>query len=966
MLLSINTGAFSQNIFTGGKANWNFKITGKNYTPRSTDSARFIFNPGLQIGTLYLYSHKNANPIKTRIKAIIENFTGIGSYSITSATVEESGTACSFKGNNSGTLTVTKLDTTIMSIEGSFEMTTTCHDDINNNDYLAVVREGKFKIGNYRTFTLLDGRNLVMANIPSAISLVTNINPKDNIKKFDDTTDADGQILVEFNKLSENDQLIFEIFADTIRATKQGHEAVDNIKYIVKLDNMDIDKDGNVNFLALTNARKDDTLKMVHTTLMYNLVISIEWNAKTEYFNQLSSWLTLGCNYLYDVTNGQCMLNKIAIYDNAVNSQNADMMIYANNIQWPLAHINGIDMSNPTFNITQNNDKIVFPRAWGGSLLESVLTTAKPFWMTVNRSKNLRPIIHEFGHYGFGFYDEYKDVFGNPLNKTTNFGYMDNAYLNLGFPNQLNDDFTSEMSDAQRYMSDPIYVQTQQYALNVNDCWNHFKNKYEKDYGSGSYQIFCQIKLPSDQLQQSGNDFLPGPNEDIDNPNWDISNQMEIISFNTSDLNFGDFSLQIPEDNEINVEIATNPRIILVKNGNAIIQGLAQIDIPPVVTGYDRKAIVLGAEVNDQVYYEYTVALADNTIKNISGIINIDQISKTEKSELPEILTNKENSLQLSVDSTFNFINFWNYNSAGDIELKHYSDANYLNSPFIMGQKYDNSFEKFTLNYNSNEKYWSVLITDTLSPLGINFFNFYYKPDSTFFSFQYSAISNFSNEVFANSGSASIHFDSKSDLIERVAIFSTQYSPIKNGIKSFAKNPAEIHSISVFPPLNIFDENDSNYFSIHYNPKSLTVYEEATLKMFRFDETVNKWELIGGIVDTNHKYVSAKIPSPGVYTIFSTELGTSININVNDGYQMYLSPNPATDFLEFSYPPLERGSGGVDIKIYNMYGQIQTTPSLRDTPPWKGGEKVRLNVSGLAPGMYFFRMGDRVSKFIKL
>jgi hypothetical protein len=56
----------------------------------------------------------------------------------------------------------------------------------------------------------------------------------------------------------------------------------------------------------------------------------------------------------------------------------------------------------------------------------------------------------------------------------------------------------------------------------------------------------------------------------------------------------------------------------------------------------------------------------------------------------------------------------------------------------------------------------------------------------------------------------------------------------------------------------------------------------------------------------------------------------------------------------------------VDIKIMNVFGQILTTPSLRDTPPWKGGEKVRIDVSGLAPGMYFVRIGERVGKLIKL
>ena len=70
-----------------------------------------------------------------------------------------------------------------------------------------------------------------------------------------------------------------------------------------------------------------------------------------------------------------------------------------------------------------------------------------------------------------------------------------------------------------------------------------------------------------------------------------------------------------------------------------------------------------------------------------------------------------------------------------------------------------------------------------------------------------------------------------------------------------------------------------------------------------------------------------------------------------------------------SFPSLE---GGVTIKIYNVLGEIQTTPQWaspllrnRDTPPYQGGEKVRIDVSSLAPGMYLVRIGDKVGKFVK-
>ena len=78
--------------------------------------------------------------------------------------------------------------------------------------------------------------------------------------------------------------------------------------------------------------------------------------------------------------------------------------------------------------------------------------------------------------------------------------------------------------------------------------------------------------------------------------------------------------------------------------------------------------------------------------------------------------------------------------------------------------------------------------------------------------------------------------------------------------------------------------------------------------------------------------------------------------------QISVYPNPAVNFIEIPYPPLERGSGGLNIKIYDVFGQnCDLTPTLSTS-----GEGVRIDVSGLAPGMYFVRIGDRVSKFIKI
>ena len=83
-----------------------------------------------------------------------------------------------------------------------------------------------------------------------------------------------------------------------------------------------------------------------------------------------------------------------------------------------------------------------------------------------------------------------------------------------------------------------------------------------------------------------------------------------------------------------------------------------------------------------------------------------------------------------------------------------------------------------------------------------------------------------------------------------------------------------------------------------------------------------------------------------------------------DPTPMIIYPNPSEDFIEISdiNPMLKHGVESTDIKIFNVFGQnCDLTPTL---PASREG--VRIDVSGLAPGMYFVRFGDRVGKFLKL
>jgi hypothetical protein len=78
-----------------------------------------------------------------------------------------------------------------------------------------------------------------------------------------------------------------------------------------------------------------------------------------------------------------------------------------------------------------------------------------------------------------------------------------------------------------------------------------------------------------------------------------------------------------------------------------------------------------------------------------------------------------------------------------------------------------------------------------------------------------------------------------------------------------------------------------------------------------------------------------------------------------------VSPNPASDFINVSVEVGSEPALTNDVRIYNIFGQIVSTPNPTPTLP-ASREGVRIDVTNLAPGMYFVRIGDKLSKFVKL
>jgi predicted GH43/DUF377 family glycosyl hydrolase len=106
----------------------------------------------------------------------------------------------------------------------------------------------------------------------------------------------------------------------------------------------------------------------------------------------------------------------------------------------------------------------------------------------------------------------------------------------------------------------------------------------------------------------------------------------------------------------------------------------------------------------------------------------------------------------------------------------------------------------------------------------------------------------------------------------------------------------------------------------------------------------------------------------GIFSFVNTFRVKSISdYNEIEKNRLLISPNPASDYIEInvgagSKPALENPG----IEIYNVFGE-KIPPrhfAVQNATPQEGNLKI--DVSNLAPGVYFIKMGNKIEKFVKI
>jgi|GEM_PF-1473460 len=211
-----------------------------------------------------------------------------------------------------------------------------------------------------------------------------------------------------------------------------------------------------------------------------------------------------------------------------------------------------------------------------------------------------------------------------------------------------------------------------------------------------------------------------------------------------------------------------------------------------------------------------------------------------------------------------------------------------------------------------------------------------------------------------------------------------KYFAIKTGDPN---NGVEIFDFATKQLLRRLPVNGPSLTGIEFSPDDKYIVtsvgnEHRSLKIWEIETGKGIYEFNDGgynNIDISHngKYIISSIGKHLLLYPFKTS--SFINKNIEE--IKYLYPNPTTDYIEIdakSFVILKErqrlktaeGSGEANpflsVKVYDVLGSVVlSSPACSAGTPSEGGH-IRLDVSDLAAGVYFVRVGGKMYKFMKM
>jgi len=759
------------------------------------------------------------------------------------------------------------------------------------------------------------------------------------------TTDDSGKLELPGNWFETNDLVKIQRTVDTVDVAKGRHEAVDDVMYYVDLDNAVFDNDGDISFHTFS-ASDDQEVILGHTTLKFNLVISVEWDASQEYLENLEKGFRLTSNYWYDVSDGQLCINKIAIYDNKQLWDSCDVRIYANNQQWPQATVFLGDVKLGGGIRSNEDTHLYMPRIFYYNSYDSQRNLTDSLYPYNWSIKNIpghnnviyapsRTIAHEFGHYGIGFMDEYinnakQRIFPSGGTPTFHFGLMDDQ-LKI-------DPQNSEMSSILQYADNSHRITYQWTERGNRSCWDYFEWEFEDTYND----IFAPILKPDERIPLDA--MFAGPNDAIESPNYDVGQLM--TADNDHNYNGNAFVFEIINRDGLGFPIPKSKTKLFKNNRTVeIMQGKTADNGKIKCLGVNNGDIIrCNARIDWDVFYSELIV----------GEPGLGKFNTTYKSypsgDSVVVILNK-------VEGKYSIINDLSFQDNNTITYHLKLNKPLQQTPSLELHRESHGLEQFSfsgtyseyisknINLDSGNHSFSIIGIDSLS-----------RP---FFIDTECKVDRISQQLLSHDASCVINIDTLGTELEKYAILSSEFTPILNGLDKDAELGGAIHSIATYP--DVKELNNDNYLTIRYSDSDLTQNAEIDLRIHKWSSIDDRWHLIGGEVDTTRNEVTAQIESFGVYAAFTTTIAESPGTGGNlIPENIYIYPNPFN-------PDMESGTiryslakaAAVTIKIYDAAMQLVAT-LLTDEPQQADVEQAVIwngtNDMGeiVANGVYFY------------
>ncbi len=654
------------------------------------------------------------------------------------------------------------------------------------------------------------------------------------------TTDADGKFALP-GGLATGDSIKISKVLHSEPAKK--HIGVLGTMYSVSLDNARFWAAGVVSFDELDGTPLQ-TIILDHTTVAYNALVSIEWDAASQYLERTQTAFRNMSNYLYDVTDGQARFDTVLIVDDKEFWEVADFQIYASNAIWP-----HVDDAGGLFRPTgPDSDPVEMPRFWNGSADDSRNLNQSDTLLNLTESVEFRTRVHEYGHYGFKFGDEY--VFTNALGQcaaVANYGFMYDHY------EDATDPYTTEMSSDARY-SLAACQNTNHWADHGRSCWRLFEDDFENFYGPEN--VFAEIYMPAERGLPAGVDYLVGPNDDASALNYDIGSR---VVFPAAVAPPAGQAVGVCMFETGTVNALPNVAVGVELPGGAILtQGYtSDIGCLYILGAVSGCTIIAGGQV--VVQSSLAFGRASGAERWFSGKLVYDGSPGPIEMALRQTEGSFPFNVRLSLNPAAAILDYETAFSEPPM-LKHITPAGVSQSSFL-----------------EQAGSYASTISGVLSPSGELRVEAKDAVDSIFFvSIPYSLhdllMGGGASRVSAHDGSALLDIDAANTGLSQVLIATSIYPVLRSGLDSLAIQAGAAQTLDFAPAAELSGVNELTirYFDSDLTRSARGFGDEASLRIHFWDPDSLRWILMGGTVDTAFNEVAATVSASGIYAAFTT------------------------------------------------------------------------------------------------